>query len=95
VRADAQTLERLGIELFEVARGGDITWHGPGQLVGYVVADLEPRGRDLHRFLRELEGALIRSLDGFGLRGERSPGRTGVWVQGEKIASTASPSDAG
>ena len=87
VRADAETLERLGIELFEVARGGDVTWHGPGQLVGYLIADLEARGRDLHRLLRELEGALIRTLAGYGLQGERSPGRTGVWVQGEKIAS--------
>jgi lipoate-protein ligase B len=85
--ADRGTLVRMGIELHEVARGGDITWHGPGQLVGYPVADLTRRGRDLHRWLRDLEEALIRALGGWGLAGERSPGRTGVWVEGAKIAS--------
>src|SRR5207302_2361106 len=57
--ASAETLERLGIERFEVSRGGDITWHGPGQLVGYCVCDLARRGRDVRRFLRDLEAALI------------------------------------
>jgi lipoate-protein ligase B len=85
--ADPALLSARGIEVFEVARGGDVTWHGPGQLVGYLVADLTPRGRDLHRFLRELEQSLIEALAGWGLEGERSPGRTGVWVGGEKIAS--------
>jgi lipoate-protein ligase B len=84
---DRATLEARGIEVFEVARGGDITWHGPGQLVGYLIADLTPRGRDLHRFLRDLEQSLIDALAGWGLEGERQPGRTGVWVAGEKIAS--------
>jgi lipoate-protein ligase B len=87
VIADSETLRRLGVELFEVSRGGDVTWHGPGQLVGYLVCDLEARGRDLHRFLRGIEEGLIRALAGHGITGERSPGRTGVWVQGEKIAS--------
>jgi lipoate-protein ligase B len=85
--ADPALLSARGIEVFEVARGGDVTWHGPGQLVGYLVADLTPRGRDLHRFLRELEQSLIEALAGWGLEGERSAGRTGVWVGGEKIAS--------
>jgi lipoate-protein ligase B len=80
-------LARRGVEVFEVARGGDITWHGPGQLVGYLIADLTPRGRDLHRFLRELEQSLIDALARFGVAGERSAGRTGVWVEGRKIAS--------
>lgn len=80
-------LEKRGIELFEVARGGDITWHGPGQLVVYTICDLEAHGRDLHRFLRSLEGALIAVLESYGIAGERVPGRTGVWVAGEKIAS--------
>ena len=57
--ADAATLKGRGIELFEVARGGDVTWHGPGQLVGYLIADLSRHGRDLHRFLRDLEQSLI------------------------------------
>ena len=85
--ADRATLERLGVEVFEVARGGDITWHGPGQLVGYVVQGLDSRGRDLHRFLRDLEDALIEVVRGYGLPAGREPGRTGVWVEGEKIAS--------
>ena len=85
--ADPETLRRQGIEVFEVARGGDVTWHGPGQLVGYLVCDVEGRGRDLHRFLRDIEEGLIRSLAGWGIAAERSPGRTGVWVQGDKIAS--------
>lgn len=87
LKADPETLRNLGIEVFEVARGGDYTWHGPGQLVGYVVCDLTERGRDLHRFLRDLEGALIAALAEWGLAGETVPGRTGVWVGGEKIAS--------
>jgi len=85
--ADAGTLAARGIEIFEVARGGDITWHGPGQLVGYAIADLSLRDRDLHRFLRGLEAALIDLLRGFGIESMRVPGRTGVWVEGEKIAS--------
>jgi lipoate-protein ligase B len=87
LRTDPATLERLGIEIFEVARGGDFTWHGPGQLVGYVVCDLTRRDRDLHRFLRDLEQGLIAALGEWGLAGETVPGRTGVWVGGEKIAS--------
>ena len=87
LRATPETLARLGVELFEVARGGDVTWHGPGQLVGYPICDLERRGRDLHRFLRDLESALVRTLGGFGIEGRTVPGRTGVWVGGDKIAS--------
>ena len=87
VLADADTLRRLGVERFEVARGGDVTWHGPGQLVGYLVCDLDGRGRDLHRFLRGIEEALIQALAVWGIGAERSSGRTGVWVEGEKIAS--------
>lgn len=89
--ADPGALERLGVEVFEVARGGDITWHGPGQLVGYPIVALERQGRDLHRFLRDLEESLIRSLGRFGIAAERVAGRTGVWTQSpageEKIAS--------
>jgi lipoate-protein ligase B len=85
--ADRGTLERLGIELFEVARGGDVTWHGPGQLVGYTICDLARRGHDLHRFLRDLEAALVATLESYGLSGHTVPGRTGVWVGDDKIAS--------
>jgi lipoate-protein ligase B len=87
VIASAATLRARGVELFEVARGGDVTWHGPGQLVGYTICDLARRGSDLHRFLRDLEAALIDALSGFGIRADRTPGRTGVWVGEEKIAS--------
>lgn len=87
VIADPATLRRHGIEVFEVARGGDVTWHGPGQMVGYLICDLDRRGRDLHRFLRQVEEALIDGLAAMGVEGGRSPGRTGVWVGGEKIAS--------
>jgi lipoyl(octanoyl) transferase len=85
--ADPATLERLGVALHASSRGGDITWHGPGQLVAYPVCDLTRRGRDLHRFLRDLEQALIVTLGRFGIEAGRWPGRTGVWVAGEKIAS--------
>lgn len=88
VRADAATLERLGVEIVEVPRGGDVTWHGPGQLVGYPVVQLDRVGRDLHRWLRVLEDALIAALARWGLEGRRVAGRTGVWLsEREKIAS--------
>jgi lipoate-protein ligase B len=87
VRADPATLRRLGLQLFEVPRGGDVTWHGPGQLVGYVICDLTARGRDLHRFLRDLEEALIRTASGLGIEAGRRPGRTGIWVGERKLAS--------
>jgi len=85
--ADPETLAARGIEIFEVARGGDITWHGPGQLVGYAICDLNLRDRDLHRFLRALEAAVSDVLRGYGIESTRVPGRTGVWVGDEKIAS--------
>ena len=88
VRADAATLAARGIEVFEVPRGGDVTWHGPGQLVGYPVVGLDRVGRDLHRWLRTLEDTLIGTLARWDLRAERIAGRTGVWLSGtEKIAS--------
>ncbi len=87
LRVDAVALSALGIEVFEVARGGDVTWHGPGQLVAYPIVDLARRDRDLHRYLRDLEEGIIRVLARWGLNGERVAGRTGVWVGGEKIAS--------
>jgi len=87
LRVTRGALERLGIELVEVSRGGDITWHGPGQLVGYPIVDLARRGRDLHRFLRDLEGALIDALEHWGISARCEAGRTGVWAGEEKIAS--------
>jgi lipoyl(octanoyl) transferase len=88
VIADRDTLARAGVELFEVPRGGDVTWHGPGQLVGYPVVGLERVGRDLHRWLRTLEDALIGALATHGIEGRRIAGRTGVWTsETHKIAS--------
>lgn len=87
VIADRAELERAGVEVVEVPRGGDVTWHGPGQLVGYPIVALDRVGRDLHLWLRTLEEALIRSLARYGVSGGRSPGRTGVWVGACKIAS--------
>ena len=88
VRADAETLAREGVEIVEVPRGGDVTWHGPGQLVGYPIVQLDRVGRDLHRWLRLIEDALIGALARHGLEGRRIAGRTGVWLsEREKIAS--------
>jgi lipoate-protein ligase B len=84
---DQATLAARGVEVFEVPRGGDVTWHGPGQLVGYPIVALDRVDRDLHRWLRTLEEALIRALARWGIAGERSAGRTGVWVGERKIAS--------
>jgi lipoate-protein ligase B len=82
-----EELAARGIELAAAARGGALTWHGPGQLVGYPIVDLEPLGRDLHRYLRLLEAVLIDTLAAFGLEGQRLGGKTGVWVGEEKVAS--------
>jgi len=88
VLVDAAALARAGVEVVEVPRGGDVTWHGPGQLVGYPVVALDRVGRDLHRWLRLIEDALIAALAQHGLSGQRSAGRTGVWLsETEKIAS--------
>ncbi len=87
LRVSRESLAGRGVEWFEADRGGDLTWHGPGQLVGYPIVDLEARGRDLHRYLRDLEEVLVQALEGWGVPARRVPGRTGVWVGEEKIAS--------
>jgi lipoate-protein ligase B len=85
--APREFLNARGVEVFEVERGGDITFHGPGQLVGYPIYDLSGHRKDLHWFLRSLEDGLIATLGEFGIPGERRAGYTGVWTAGRKIAS--------
>src|SRR3954463_9233387 len=80
-------LRSKGVELFEVERGGDVTFHGPGQLVGYPIMDLKKHRQDLHWYLRKIEEALINTLADFGIPGERNTAYTGVWTRGKKIAS--------
>jgi lipoate-protein ligase B len=83
----ADQLRQAGAEVAEVERGGDVTWHGPGQLVGYPILDLTGHRQDLHWYLRQLEEVLIRVLAPFGLAGTRVGGKTGVWTGSRKIAS--------
>jgi lipoyl(octanoyl) transferase len=82
-----EELARRGIALYEIDRGGDITYHGPGQLVGYPLLYLDAVGLDLHAYLRKLEEAIIRLLADFGIDGGRKPEYTGVWVGDLKIAA--------
>jgi lipoyl(octanoyl) transferase len=87
VLAPQEALEREGVELFETGRGGDVTFHGPGQLVGYPILDLNPDRRDVHRYVRDLEEALIRTVASFGVSAGRQTGLTGVWVGDHKLAA--------
>lgn len=84
---DADHLARLGIAVERTNRGGQVTYHGPGQLVGYPILSLHADRRDVGRYLRDLEEVLIRTLARFGIDAGRTAGWTGVWVGGEKIAS--------
>jgi len=83
-----QALRRAGYEVYRIARGGDVTYHGPGQLVGYPILDLSQRGADVHIYLRQLEGLLIDTLADFGIAARRREGYAGVWLdERRKIAS--------
>ncbi len=85
--ASDEILQARGVDRFEIDRGGDITFHGPGQLVGYPILRLERGERDVHLYMRSLEECLIRMLSAYGIRAHRDPGHTGVWTEGGKIAA--------
>lgn len=87
VLVDENERARLGIELFESGRGGDVTYHGPGQLVVYPILDLKPDRKDLHGYLRDLETVLIAVAASFDVQAERNDGLTGVWTKTGKLAA--------
>jgi lipoate-protein ligase B len=87
LRFSPEELLRRGVQFFEITRGGDATYHAPGQLVGYPIFDLKQHGRDVLQFCRGMERSLIGALADFGIAARPVPGKAGVWVGGRKIAS--------
>lgn len=87
VLASPDTLQARGVEICESGRGGDVTYHGPGQIVGYPILDLKPDRCDVHRYVRDLEELLIRALGDCGVSSERVDGLTGVWTGSRKVAA--------
>jgi lipoyl(octanoyl) transferase len=87
ILVDADERARMGIELFEAGRGGDVTYHGPGQLVAYPILDLKPGRKDLHQYLRDLEEVLMDVAGVYGIVATRSEDGTGVWTPAGKLAA--------
>lgn len=91
--ATPEQLSARGVEVFETGRGGDVTYHGPGQLVGYPILDLNPDRRDVHRYVRDLEEVMIRVCAGYGLTADRIKGFSGAWIPSTRAARSGQAAD--